>query len=269
MKCLVCDHEASLAFNATILKKYAIAYFKCKNCELLFTEKPFWLDEAYSDAIANADTGLIRRSLINSIHVPILLHYMGFSLNKSKFLDYAGGGGVFVRLMRDFGLDFYWNDKFCANWVANGFCGSLRQNYDAITTFESFEHFANPISEIKNLLSCSDTLIFSTELAVTKIPGQDWWYYSLETGQHIVFYSLETLQYISNMFDLNYYNFNNIHILSKRKISGIKQKMIAFLIKKRAINFLAALFIYGYIKIRHRLNSKISPDNLYMLRDSD
>jgi hypothetical protein len=38
----------------------------------------------------------------------ILLLFFDF---RRKFLDYAGGYGVFVRLMRDIGFDFYWYDK--------------------------------------------------------------------------------------------------------------------------------------------------------------
>ncbi len=37
------------------------------------------------------------------------------------FLDYAGGYGVFTRLMRDIGFDFYWHDPYTQNLFANGF----------------------------------------------------------------------------------------------------------------------------------------------------
>lgn len=266
MKCIICLHDAELAFNATILKKYDIQYHKCNSCSFLFTEKPFWLEEAYSYAIANADTGLIRRSFVNSLQVLILLHSLGLNVKQDKFLDYAGGGGILVRLMRDLGLDFYWNDKFCINWVANGFEGNLEQKYDAITSFESFEHFVDPIHEIGNLLNASDTLIFSTELIPTRVPDKSWWYYSFETGQHIAFYSIETFEYIAHKYNVNYYCFDNIHVLSKRNISAFRQKIIAFLIKKRGLNFIFALLYSIYIKARTRLASKISSDNSFMLQ---
>jgi hypothetical protein len=56
------------------------------------------------------DTGIMQRNLyLSKITAFILLLF--FDCRK-KFLDYAGGYGVFVRLMRDYGFDFYWYDKY-------------------------------------------------------------------------------------------------------------------------------------------------------------
>ena len=32
-----------------------------------------------------------------------------------NFIDYAAGYGFFVSLMRDYGFNFYWQDKYCEN----------------------------------------------------------------------------------------------------------------------------------------------------------
>lgn len=262
MKCTICEHDAGFEFSATVLNKYQVSYFKCNNCGLLFTETPFWLEEAYSSAISKTDTGVIRRNLVTSIQVPILLYCIGLDLKNGIFLDYAGGGGILVRLLRDFGMNYYWNDKFCVNWVANGFEGAPSQKYDAVTSFESFEHFIDPINEVTNLFKLSNTVIFSTDLLPVDIPDQNWLYYSFETGQHISFYSKKTLLYIGKKFDLNYYGFDNVHIFCKNKLSWFKQKLIYFLIRKKSINFLFALFFYAYIRIRTKLVCKISEDDL-------
>lgn len=46
------------------------------------------------------------RNLDFANKIPVLLYLLGCNLKINKFIDYAGGGGIFVRLMRDKGLDF-------------------------------------------------------------------------------------------------------------------------------------------------------------------
>jgi hypothetical protein len=75
----------------------------------LQTEDPYWLDEAYKDPITLTDTGYMQRNInLSKMVATILLLFFDF---RRKFLDYVGGYGVFVRLMRDIGFDFYWYDK--------------------------------------------------------------------------------------------------------------------------------------------------------------
>ena len=99
---------------------------------------------------------------------------------------------------------------------------------EAITVFEAFEHFNNPIEEIEKILMISKNIFFSTEILPKPIPKpEEWWYYGLEHGQHISFYSSKTLDYISNKYGLYYYNINNLHIFSK-KIKYIFLKLLLF-----------------------------------------
>ncbi|MDM9385348.1 hypothetical protein QUB80_32355 [Chlorogloeopsis sp. ULAP01] len=44
-----------------------MTYYFCEESGLLKTEKPYWLDEAYQEAIADTDTGLVRRNISNLI----------------------------------------------------------------------------------------------------------------------------------------------------------------------------------------------------------
>jgi hypothetical protein len=193
MKCNICSQENNEIFKSTILKNYNISYFYCSNCGFMQTEEPYWLNEAYKDSINISDTGYVARNISLSKKITVLLSL--FFDKKTKFLDYAGGYGLFVRLMRDIGFDFYWNDKYTQNIFARGFEGSLSDNYEAITTFESFEHFVEPIKEIENMLSISKNIIFTTELLPDPIPYPDeWWYYGLDHGQHISFYGKDTLK---------------------------------------------------------------------------
>ena len=117
--CPICDSERKEIFTAKILHQYEIKYFLCDNCGLLQTEEPFWLNEAYSSAIADTDTGIVARNLSISKKLTCILYFL---FNKEgKYLDIAGGYGLLTRLMRDIGFDFYWQDVYCQNIFAEGF----------------------------------------------------------------------------------------------------------------------------------------------------
>ena len=96
-----------------------------------------------------------------------------------------------------------------------------------MTTFESFEHFINPMDEIESLLKISKNIIFSTELLPNPIPKpDDWWYYGLDHGQHISFYSEKTFEFIAKKYNLNYANLGGLHILGEKKISNFQLKVL-------------------------------------------
>ncbi|MGC8742915.1 MAG: class I SAM-dependent methyltransferase [Verrucomicrobiia bacterium] len=226
MTCKICGKESKLVFRAKILKKYEISYFHCEYCGFLQTEEPYWLGEVYKSPINISDTGYLSRNIgLSKIVTPLLILFFDY---KKSFLDYAGGYGVFVRLMRDIGFDFYWSDKYTQNLFARGFEYVSGMPIEAITTFESFEHFDKPMKEIENMLKISKNIIFSTELLPASIPEpEQWWYYGLDHGQHISFYSKKTLNYIASYFGLKYFSLGNIHILTeKENISNLKLKVL-------------------------------------------
>jgi hypothetical protein len=198
------------------------------------------MKEAYREAINIYDTGVLYRNSYHSKITSIILYH--FFNSGAIYLDYAGGYGIFTRMMRDLGFNFYWDDLYAPNLVARGFeyhrdCGDV----ELITSFESFEHFKEPLQEIEKMLSISKNILFSTNLIPTPVPGpKDWWYYGPEHGQHISFYSLKTLQFLSKKYDLNLYALNNIYLLTTKKINSLllntlcKHNYISLhLIKKR------------------------------------
>ena len=113
LKCKVCESDSHHLAVAKVLCKYEVDYFKCSNCGFVQTEEPYWLEEAYSQPIASSDVGLAFRNLSFSQITQNLL--FNFFNHQAQFLDYGGGYGLFVRLMRDAGFYFYWLDKFCQN----------------------------------------------------------------------------------------------------------------------------------------------------------
>jgi hypothetical protein len=227
MNCKICKTTTKQVFSTKILKKHDVNYFHCEACGFLQTEEPYWLEEAYGESINVSDTGYMQRNIGLSQKLTIFLSLF-FSKN-SKFLDYAGGYGVFVRMMRDIGFDFYWDDKFTTNLFSRGFEYDSKTKIDAVTTFESFEHFVNPVQEIEKLLSISNNIIFSTETLPNPIPDpEEWWYYGLDHGQHVSFYSEKTFEYIANKYGLNYINLGTFHVLSKRKLPTYAKYVLKF-----------------------------------------
>ena len=225
--CKICRTISIEKFKGFILNKYTIKYYLCPRCKYLQTEEPYWLDEAYAEPINISDTGYISRNLLISKKLTFLL-YLIFD-NNGKYLDYAAGYGVLVRMMRDIGFNFYWEDKYTDNLFSKGFEWNKDTSLQAVTAFEVFEHFVNPIEEIEHLLDISDTIIFTTELYPNHSPSpEEWWYFGLDHGQHISFYSQETLKYIAKIYNLRFYSDGFIHILTRNHISSTKLKLSQF-----------------------------------------
>ncbi|SDD39949.1 class I SAM-dependent methyltransferase [Pedobacter soli] len=221
-------------FKQRILNKYDIDYYQCLETGFVQTEEPYWLDEAYSSAITKLDVGLVMRNegLRNSASRIITKYFNA----DARFLDYAGGYGLFTRMMRDKGFDFYHTDRYCENIFAEYFDlenVNAAPDFELVTAFEIFEHLVNPVQDIERILTYSNNLLFTTEI----IPQQfkDWWYISPETGQHIAFYTIASLQYLADKFGYNFYtDEQSTHLFTKTtlKKNPFQEEELPYLIKK-------------------------------------
>ncbi len=117
--CKICGGKVTEAFSALMLQKYNTVYLQCTNCNFIQTEEPYWLDEAYASAITATDVGLIYRNILFSDIVAPILDL--FSDTRDAYLDYGGGYGIFVRIMRDKGFNFYLHDLYAENIYAKHF----------------------------------------------------------------------------------------------------------------------------------------------------
>ena len=220
MNCNICNNTSKLLFTKKVLGKYDVEYFQCEHCHFIQTEKPYWLSEAYQNVINTTDTGLLSRNIYFSELTSLLMYF--YLKKNGAGLDFAGGYGIFTRLMRDIGFDFYWNDPLCQNLVATGFEWNMANALPVtlLTSFESFEHFADPHKEIEKMLKISDTILFSTILVPeNQSPKEDWWYYSFNSGQHVSFYSRKSLEEMARKYGLNLYTDGvNLHLLTTKKM---------------------------------------------------
>lgn len=223
MNCVICAAAMRPVFTAQVLGKYPAQFDFCDACGFLRVREPFWLAEAYSSAIACTDTGVVSRNAHIASKLAALLYFCFKERGQGRYLDAAGGYGLLTRLMRDYGFHFFWSDKYCENLVARGFEYSLNAGpCRAVTAFEVMEHLEDPAGFVSESLAQAqcDTFIFTTELFSGSPPlPREWWYYSLQTGQHIAFYQARTLETLAKRLGLNFYSGGGLHVLTRDRLS--------------------------------------------------
>jgi SAM-dependent methyltransferase len=215
-------------FTATVLDKYKVKYYYCSETGLLRTEDPFWLEEAYNEAIGDADSGLLARNFGFSNLLEIVLEVL--SLAKGKVLDVGGGYGVLTRLMRDKGIECYTTDKYCENLFARTFEPEGDFKADVLCAFEVLEHVTNPLEFLQTLFELykCKTLIFSTMTFTGVIPKKDWWYYSFKGGQHISFYQPRTLSLLAQKLGCNYHMITpGFHVITDIQVPCISRLVLS------------------------------------------
>lgn len=263
MQCPICANLGKAVFQGKIMQKYDIQYYQCDKCGFLYTEKPYWIEEAYEDSITNVDTGIMQRTIDNVLVTNVLVH--SFYNKKANFLDYGGGYGIFTRMMRDLGYNWLWYDKYSENLVARGFEYESSKCIELISAFELFEHFEKPLEELKRLFSISKSILFSTLIYDENLKYKsfdDWWYYVPETGQHISFYSKYTLEYLAKKYGVYYYMINNgLHLFTDKRLNRFTLKLMCnsklqyHIYRKARRNGLTMSDMEAILKKRSRCNN--------------
>jgi hypothetical protein len=261
-QCPICARSRKERFRALLLNKYDVCYLYCESCGLLQTEQPYWLEEAYGKAIADSDTGLVSRNLDLSKRLSALLYFC-FD-RQAPYLEYAGGYGLLTRLLRDQGFDFYWHDPYCKNIFARGFeWDPVKGTAGAVTAFEVIEHVWNPAEFIANALSQAHTktIIFSTVLYKDEPPlPQDWWYYSLSTGQHISFYRRETLVILADKLGLRLYSNGSFHVMTALRLNPIAVRLCSGRFASVANNYVRRRMTPKTVDDHERISRQIGRD---------
>lgn len=250
-----------MLFERTVLRRHSALYEYCANCDYIFIANPFWLEEAYSDAIAASDTDIAARNIFTAIRLAAMLYYGLNMRGNGQFTDIAGGSGLLTRLMRDFGFDFYWSDLYATNMFARGFeYDQILGKCEAITAIEVLEHTPNPREFIRENLvrhQC-DTLVFTTEVFADGQPPlpDAWSYYAFDTGQHISFFSPTGLGRLAQGLGMHYIRCGRLHVFTRKSL-GTSRLSIA---GHRVLAPLLAL-----IAVR-RLGSKRNADQRLLLK---
>ena len=220
MICNIC-HSSALPFErALMLRKHDVQWWRCTDCGFIFTESPYWLDEAYSEAMTTSDVGMMARNLHNVAYAATVISL--FFPRSARYLDWGGGYGVLTRMMRDIGYDYFCRDPHAPNLFARGFtCSeSGKMQFELATAFEVFEHFVDPSAQVSEALTYAGGILFSTTVLPDPPPplGQ-WWYYGLEHGQHVSLYTRKALRVLASKQGLRLYSCGrSLHLMTRRSL---------------------------------------------------
>ena len=258
--CLVCDSATAHAGSQLVLGRHTAEYRRCGQCGYVFVVDPHWLAEAYTTAIAALDTGIVTRNLWLADATTALLGSSFRGVKRS--VDYGGGTGLLVRLMRDRGHDFHWHDAYSPNLLAIGFEADLGQQYDLATAFELLEHLPDPVAGAQTLRRLAPTLLLSTELLPDPMPPLDrWWYFAPESGQHIGFFTRRSLEVLGERLQLRLSsNGRNLHVLASAPVSEVllralrkpqRARILAMAGRRRSLAHRDADLLQARLQARH------------------
>jgi hypothetical protein len=196
MKCTCClSYNTRVLGSRTFLKKYNSNIYICNNCNLVFVDNPFWLDEAYSIKYeTDVDPGRYWRN-------DIVCKYINDNFTGSDLLtllDFGSGEEkILEKNLQNTTLNIKSSsyDKYFDNEP-----NKLNTKYNIFTAIEVAEHIP-PKEFWDTYIDKAEQFIITTGLHDnTNI--LDWGYFARDFGQHINLYSLETLKYICETYNL-------------------------------------------------------------------
>lgn len=241
-ECRLCGGLVSPAFEKTILRRYRVTFYRCQECGSLQSERPYWLEEAYSSAIASADTGAAYRGILCSAAISVIARTLRV---RGRFLDYGGGSGLLCRLLRDRGFDAYVSDKYADPVFAKAFvlqAGNLDAHQIAlISAIEVFEHCVEPVADLDALFRLKPAVLVATTI-VYRGEGPDWWYISEQSGQHIFFYSEKALRFLAVQHGYHYLGFGSFHVFSRLELGWFRRTWLRIGLSQLGLRALTTLF---------------------------
>jgi len=224
-RCKICGEAVADFARAEVLGRHSVAYFRCIGCGFVQTEEPYWLEEAYSTAIARADVGAVARNLRLTDVTQALIQWV---LPPSRrYLDFGGGYGLFVRLMRDRGFDFRWLDKHAQPLYCLGFeAEESDEGFDLVTAFEVVEHAVEPLALLAELLRKGHHVLFSTELLPQSAPRPgEWWYYVPSQGQHVSIFSRASVARAAENLGVRLTSEGSLHLLHREPLGAWRLRL--------------------------------------------
>ena len=212
--CKLCRSPATRAFSLRVLGAFEGQYTQCSACGCLQVEDPHWIEQAYHGAFSDDDTGTAQRTLYCQMVVAWLYRLLRLP-RSAPLLDFGGGEGLLVRLLRDIGINATFHDKFGSGAFARTF-RHAGEPPAIVTSFEVWEHFVDPWAGIQQIFDWQPRYVFiSTVLYGGQGPA--WWYLAPEHGQHVFFYTPRAVDLIAKRFGYRCYVFKGCYVLFARE----------------------------------------------------
>lgn len=224
--CPVCNGACSLLdvvdFNKSCeeargkflgLAKIPVYYSLCNVCGFCFAPDllAWTLDEfqrqIYNDQYIHVDPDYIEKR--PQANAASLCSMFGCLPSSVRHLDYGGGNGLLMRLLRE----SKWNSFSYDPFVDRDTNVKQLGKFELITAFEVFEHVPDVqelMSDLCSLLSPDGLILFSTLVSDGNIrPNQrvNWWYASPRNG-HISLFSKKSLAILAKHSGFNFASFS-------------------------------------------------------------
>jgi SAM-dependent methyltransferase len=205
-----------------LLAGIPVYYALCSKCGFCFTpDLATWKLEEFEERIYNDEYVFVdpdyieARPRANAAH---LVSMFGDRARSIKHLDYGGGNGHLVKLLRESRWQSVSYDPFVDRNVRLGNLGK----FDLITAFEVFEHVPDVqdlMSNLCSLLSPNGLVLFSTLISDGNIhPNQriSWWYASPRNG-HISLFSRKSLEILAQNYGVKVGSFSEgFHVFFRK-----------------------------------------------------
>jgi SAM-dependent methyltransferase len=226
LSCPICGGSCSLLdvvdFNKSCeeargkfleLSGNSVYYTLCKQCGFCFApELSAWPLDEFEQRIYNDEYVLVDPDYIEArprANATNLISMFGNLTSSVRHLDYGGGNGLLVKLLRENN----WNSTSYDPFIDRNISVEQLGKFELITAFEVFEHVPDVqklISNLQLLLSPNGLILFSTLLTDGNIhPNQriTWWYASPRNG-HISLFSRGSIAVIAKKAGLKFGSFS-------------------------------------------------------------
>ena len=238
--CRLCGGDSWWVFSKQLLGKYTVGFYRCDTCQSLQSEEPYWLAESYTEKSLIPDIRVLQRVMA----MRMLVYYLSKALRVSdadSILDWGGGNGLLVRLLRDLGLDAYRFDTYVNNLYALGYDRTEGRYYRLITAFQVLEHFSAPAQDLDQIFKLEpEYLLISTGLYNNQ--NQDWEYLNAY-GRHIFCYSNKARELIAHKYGYFKIGIGDITLYSKNRLSKITRIKIRAIFSSRFATLLNTLLV--------------------------